>query len=179
MAANAGRKGKPAGLRLIEGRGGGRDSGGREVKPSPGFTRLPPVKPQDMTPKAAEMWDTLIDELQRLQVTKPIDSPALEMACETYSRWHAARQMRIDASARTVTFKAEGGDLVTMTLDSDGAGLLGRNSQGWTTAPWVGVEERAVKEFRAWCSEFGLTPAAESKIGGGGDDGADNPFGGG
>lgn len=163
MAANAGRKARPHGLKVIEGRGNGKDSGGREIKPPPGFTRLPPAKPEGMSPQAAELWDQLVDELQRLQVTKPIDGPALEMACETYARWHAARQMRIDHA------RSEAGT----------EGLLSVNSQGLTTAPWVGVEERAAKEFRAWCSEFGLTPAAESKIGGGGDDGADNPFGGG
>jgi P27 family predicted phage terminase small subunit len=161
MAANAGRKPKPHGLRLLEGRGDGRDSGGREIKPPPGFQRLPPPKPEGMSEVAAELWDRIVPELQRLQVTKPIDGPALEMMCETYARWHAARQLRLDR----------------VRDDDPDAGLLAMNSQGKNTAPWVGVEERAAKEFRAWCSEFGLTPAAESKIGGGGDDGDDNPFG--
>jgi P27 family predicted phage terminase small subunit len=178
MAASSGRKSRPHGLKLIEGRGNGKDSGGRDLKPPPGFTRLPPEKPDGMSPTAADLWDRIVPELQRLQVTKPIDGPALEMLCETYARWHAARDMRLDAERRRVAFESEG-KYVEMVLDSDGAGLLGRNSQGWTTAPWVGVEERAAKEFRAWCSEFGLTPAAESKIGGGGDDADDNPFGGG
>jgi P27 family predicted phage terminase small subunit len=155
MAANAGRKSAPATLKLIGGRGDGKDSGGREVKPPPGFIRLPPTKPEYMSSAASAMWDQIVEELQRLQVTKPLDGAALEMACETYARWQAARDMRVSS------------------------GLLARNSQGEVTAPWVGIEERASKEFRAWCSEFGLTPAAESKIGGGGDDGADNPFAGG
>jgi P27 family predicted phage terminase small subunit len=89
---------------------------------------------------------------------------ALEMACETYSRWHDARRVRFE-----------------MALDSEvpGHGLLGVNSQGLVAAPWVGIEERAAKDFRAWCNEFGLTPAAEMKLATTDPKapGDDNPFG--
>lgn len=154
MAANAGRKAAPAGLKLIEGRGKGRDSGGREVKPAPGFRRLPPERPDGLGPAAALVWDQLVGELQRLQLLKPIDGPALQMACEAYVRWQAA----VDQLA------AEG-----MTYTSD-SGLVKLH-------PLVGVAERAAAEYRAWCAEFGLTPAAESKLTAPeSGDGEENPF---
>ena len=43
--------------------------------------------------------------------------------------------------------------------------------------PLVGVVERASAEFRAWCSEFGLSPAAEHKLSSPETDpGEENPF---
>ncbi|GIH76150.1 phage terminase small subunit P27 family [Planobispora longispora] len=155
MAANAGRKAAPAGLKLLEGRGKGRDSGGREVTPPPAFRRLPPERPEDLTEEAAALWEEFVDELQRLQLLKPVDGPALQMACEAFARWKEARRI----------LAIEGMTYVAHT------GLVKVN-------PLVGVVERASAEFRAWCAEFGLTPAAEGKLAtGAGDDGDEgNPF---
>ena len=146
-------KPRPAALRLMEGRGNGRDSGGRKVKDTPTFRRLPPKKPADLSERAAEHWDLLIAELSRLQLVKGTDAGSLAMACETYSRWHHAKSQRIQN------------------------GMLATNSQGQVTAPWVGIEERAAKDYRAWCSEFGLTPSAEMALGRViENDDKDNPF---
>lgn len=157
MTANAGRKPAPRKLQLLNGRAPGRDSGGREVKPTPGFRRMPPDKPAGLSPDASRMWDLFVAELSRLQLTKPIDGPALEVGCETYARWKQAKRARLKLRGR---------------------GLLHMNSQGQAAHPLVGIEERASKDFRAWCSEFGLTPAAEGKLGGQEADGGeeDNPF---
>lgn len=153
--ANAGRKSKPAGLKLVEGRGSGRDSGGRNVKQPPAFRRIPPARPDDLSADAVELWDQIVVELPRLDLLKELDGAALRVGCETYARWREAVRMRQES------------------------GLLATNSQGRVTAPWIGIEERASKEFRAWCAEFGLTPAAEMKLATGADGGAedDDPFG--
>lgn len=155
MAANTGRKSAPTGLKLLEGRGKGKDSGGREVKPAPAFRRLPPTKPEDLTPAAAELWQEFVAELQRLQLLAPIHGPALEMACEAYARWKDAKE-RLGFTG--------------MTYTSD-TGLV-------KTHPLVGIVERASAEFRAWCAEFGLSPAAESKLVAPAKegDGEENPF---
>ncbi|GAA4100869.1 phage terminase small subunit P27 family [Nonomuraea soli] len=155
MAANRGRKPAPAGLKLVEGRGNGKDSGGREVVPPPAFRRLPPERPADLSETAATIWDEFVLELQRLQLLKPVDGPALQMACEAYARWCEGRQL---LAAEGMTYLAPSG----LTK----------------VHPMVGVVERASAEFRAWCAEFGLTPAAEAKLvsPAGDDDGAENPF---
>lgn len=141
MAANAGRKAAPAGLKLLEGRGRGKDSGGREVVPPPNFRRLPPGKPADLSPEADALWDELVGELQRLQLLKPIDGPALQIAVEAFARWkEAGRALAADG----LTYVAP-------------SGLVKVN-------PLVGVVERASAEFRAWAAEFGLSPAAERKL---------------
>lgn len=155
--AEKGRRGTrvktPARLKVIEGRGNGRDSGGRVITQPPAFKRLPPDKPEGMSEVASTHWDRLVDELARLELLKPVDGGALEMACEAYARWHAAREFRLRN------------------------GILGANSQGTIRNPAVVVEEAAEKAYRAWCHEFGMTPAAESAlVPPESNDADDNPF---
>ncbi|MEV6980020.1 phage terminase small subunit P27 family [Sphaerisporangium sp. NPDC051017] len=154
MAASAGRKSRPPRLKLLEGRGNGRDSGGRPVKPEPGFRRLPPVKPDDLSLDAAALWDLIVDELARLQLIKEIDGAALQVACEAYARWRrASAQLAVEGFTYTAA-----------------SGLVKVN-------PLCGVVERASAEYRAWMAEFGMSPASESKLGASpDDDGDDNPF---
>jgi P27 family predicted phage terminase small subunit len=153
MTASTGRTAAPPNLRLLNGQGEGRDSGGREVAPAPAFRRGKPAKPDTLSADAGWLWDLIIDQWYDVDLLKPLDAASLTVACETYARWQEALRMR----------KAQGLTVI--------------NSQGESTAPWVGIEERAARDFRAWCAEYGLTPAAESKIHGGPDvGGEDNPF---
>ncbi|WNM27542.1 phage terminase small subunit P27 family [Demequina capsici] len=156
--ANLGRKAMPRGLRVLNGSldadGNERDSSGHAIEPEIQFERGDPVKPEGMSPDAEWLWDQVIEQMQGVGVLKPLDGPALEVACETFARWREAKRMRQEQ------------------------GTLATNSQGQVTAPWVGIEERASKEIRAWFAEFGITPAAERNLradSGGGDDDS-NPF---
>lgn len=150
----AGRKAEPVALKLIKGKGNGKDSGGREIKHPPKFHRTAPEKPVDMDGVASDTWDQIVEALEALDVLKEVDGPALRIACETYARWMEARDQRAKR------------------------GITAPTSQGVGVAPWVRVEEAASKEFRAWCAEFGLTPAAEMKLAKDTGDGGteDNPF---
>lgn len=162
VPASAKRKPAPAALRVVNGRGVRRDgretdSGGRPIERGPAFRREAPVKPDGLSPDAAELWDLVCAELETVGLLKPLDAPALEMACETFARWRGAVRLRREH------------------------GVLAVNSQGQVAAPWCGVEERAAREFRSWAAEFGFTPAAEKALArAAGDDGAgggaDNPF---
>lgn len=148
-------KPRPAGLKILEGRGNGRDSGGRVVKPTPGFTRLPPERPEFLTGPAREMWDQVVPELQRLQLLKPVDQAALTALCLTWERLCDARRI----------------------IRRDG--LIIETDRGPVKNPAVGILEAASKELRAWSSEFGLTPSSEGRLGSlipAGDDDDDNPF---
>ena len=150
-----GRKPQPVTLKLINGRGGNKDSAGREVKPAPGFVRLPPEAPDFLPAEARAEWDRVVPELQRLQILKPLDRAALTAYCLIWQRL-------VDAQADIAAGK-----------------LTTRGSQGQLVEhPSVKVALAASKELRAWCSEFGLTPSSESRLSAGkGDDGAqDNPF---
>lgn len=158
-AANAGRKAKPSHLKILDGRGNGRDSGGRTVPEPPKFQRAVPEKPigpdgkVDLSPAAERMWDAIIQELPKADLLKPIDGYALQVGCETFARWYEAKRLR---------------------LLQPNFGLLAKTSQGMGVSPLVRVESEASREFRAWCAEFGLTPAAEVKLAASVDPGGDN-----
>lgn len=150
----AGRKPAPAALQLVKGRREGKDSGGRPIKHPPKFKRQAPDKPADLSGAASEVWDVIVNVLEELDILKTVDGPALRIACETYQRWRTARDLRMEH------------------------GVTSQTSQGVGVAPWVRVEESAGRDFRAWCTEFGLTPSAEMKLAkdASGDGDGDNPF---
>lgn len=156
--ASAGRTPRPAHLRILTGRGVRKDglptdSGGRPIQPTPNFGRGVPDKPEGLSGDASWLWDRVVEQMTTIGLLKPVDAAALEVACETWARWREASRHRHEN------------------------GLLGKNSQGVVAAPWIGIEERASKDFRAWAAEFGLTPAAERHLPNeGATDGGDNPF---
>jgi len=157
--ANAGGPKLPNHLRLLNSRderkdGTPTDSGGRPIVSGPNFERKAPEKPEWLSPDAEWLWDQVVEQMATIGMLKPLDGPALEMACETWGRWKQALELR----------RTQGATMETAT--------------GTRAAPWVGMEERAGKEFRAWCSEFGFTPAAERNLASQGEAGQDddNPF---
>lgn len=164
MAANAGRKSRPSTLKLVEGRGNGRDSGGRVVKEPPAFVRLPPEPPAWLGELARAEWERVVPELQRLQLTKPVDAAALAAYCEM-----------VELFARATEEVHENG----LTVPNTSVRKDGTEATWFTANPAVAVQRNAQAAIRAWCAEFGLTPAAEAKVGrpeGDSGQGDDNPF---
>lgn len=146
-------KPKPAHLKLIEGRGNGRDSGGRKVAETPKFRRLPPEAPDWLPDEARAEWERVVPELARIELLKPVDRAALTAYCLAWDRMVEAQ--------RVVTEE----------------GVIGENSQGRVRHPAVAVVEAASKELRAWAAEFGFTPSAENKLSvREADDAEDDPF---
>jgi P27 family predicted phage terminase small subunit len=133
-------KPRPAALKLIEGRGNGRDSGGRVVPEAPKFKRLPPAAPEWLPHAAKAEWDRVVPELARLDLTKPADRASLTAYCLAWDR------------------------LVQAQALINKEGVLGVNSQGVVRHPAVAVAEAASKELRSWAAEFGLTPSAEARL---------------
>ncbi|WP_354596085.1 phage terminase small subunit P27 family [Streptomyces sp. JL1001] len=150
-----GRTAKPAGLKLIEGRAAGRDSGGRKVNTGPEFRRVPPAAPEWLSPEAAAEWGRVMPELSRLDLVKEQDRAALAAYCEAWATFREA----------TETVQREG-----MTIEA---------KQGTLAHPAVGIARAAGRELRSWAAHFGLTPSTEQALArsGGDDDGDEaNPF---
>lgn len=131
---------KPIPLKLIEGRGNGKDTAGREIPKAPNFVRLPPTPPRNLPKEAQNEWKRVVPELSRLELLKPVDRASLTAYCLTWARLMEAQEI----------------------LNAEG--LLHRNSQGVVRHPALAVVEAASKELRAWANEYGLTPAAENRI---------------
>jgi P27 family predicted phage terminase small subunit len=148
-------KPKPPALKLIEGSRPGRDSGGRPVKPTPGFVRLPPQPPEWLPEEARDEWDRVVPELTRLELLKPIDRAVLTAYCLTWARMV---QAYMDVASGNLTTKGSQGQLVKH--------------------PSVMVLESATRELRALAAEFGMTPSSENRLNAGkdGDGHEGNPF---
>ena len=167
-------KAKPPALKLIEGRGNGRDSGGRKIAEAPKFRRIPPTAPDWLPDEAAAEWERIVPELSRLELLKPVDRASLTAYCLTWQRLVDAQKLVTDHQYFEVTRETRDGP---ETDRVNGHGLLGTNSQGVTRAPWIAIIEAASKELRAWAGEFGFTPSAENKLTvQGADDGENDPF---
>lgn len=135
----------PRNLKLLNGIAPGKDSGGRTVAPEIPFKRGPLPKPAGLSPDAEWLWDLVCEQMATVGLLKPLDGPALENVCETFSRFREAVRWRQDH------------------------GLASKNSQGVGVAWWIRIEAEASREFRSWCAEFGLTPASEKHLGAGED----------
>ncbi|MCY4726710.1 phage terminase small subunit P27 family [Nocardioides sp. STR2] len=145
---------EPANLRLLKGRGDGRDSGGRKVEQGPGFKRTPPHPPIWLEGEALDVWRRITPELTRLDLLKEGDAEVLATYCETW----------VDFVEATATIKREG-----YYIDA---------RQGTLKHPAVGIKHAAAKELRAIAAHFGLTPSTEQALarGGADDNDAENPF---
>jgi P27 family predicted phage terminase small subunit len=154
-SAASGRKGIPRNLKLLNGRGPGVDSGGRPIEPPLPFERGPLVKPDHLSDDASWLWDLVVAQMAGIGLLKPLDAASLEAVCEVFARLREAVRVRQEQ------------------------GLEDRNARGNPVAGWwVRVESEASREFRSWCAEYGLTPAAEKNLKSGDHDGGitENPF---
>lgn len=148
-AANAGRKARPTNLKLLEGRGRGRDSGGREVKDAPSFVRLPPERPEELGPIARAEWDRVVPELSRLKLLTPNNRASLAAYCEMWETF-----------VRATKHVHENG----LVVENRSVKKDGTESTWFTANPAVTVQRNAQAALRAWAPEFGLTPASEGKV---------------
>lgn len=148
------RAAKPAALRLVEGRGNGRDSGGRKVTDGPAFKRVPPSPPEWLSDEAVEEWNRVVPELTRLNIVKAEDRAVLATYCETWAEFRSA----------TLALQAHG----SLTIDA---------KQGEIPHPAVAIRRNAGHRLQLLAREFGLTPSSEQSLAKESDDGDDdNPF---
>ncbi len=148
----SGKKPKPPQLKAVNGRRPGKDAGGRDIPESPAFEKTVPECPDDLAEDAQDLWHRIVPEFVRLGLLRNLDADALRSCCESYAKLREATRMRHEH------------------------GLVAQTAQGQSVAPWVRVEDQASKEFRQWCSEFGLTPAAAAKLAQPSKPGENEPF---
>ncbi|MEU9199008.1 phage terminase small subunit P27 family [Streptomyces sp. NPDC048332] len=158
-----GRTAQPAALKLLTGRGDGRDSGGRTILPPPAFRRLPPKPPTWLSREAAAEWRRVVPGLQRLDLLKEEDRAMLAAYCETWSVFVTA--------TRLVTL--EGLTVQQITNRPDGS-----STEKTVPNPAVAIARNAGRELRGFAAQFGLSPSSEQALARGADDGSeeDNPF---
>jgi P27 family predicted phage terminase small subunit len=131
----------PTHLKLVTGNPGKRAMPKNEPKPK----RKMPARPPHLSEGAKKAWNQLSKLLFRMGVLTEADGFALEQLCETRAEILEAQQtIAEEGRYQHVTTKA-GGEMIRLH-------------------PAVTQKGDAERRYRAWLNEFGLTPAARSKV---------------
>ena len=134
---------KPTKLRILEGNPSKRPLPKNEPEPDPTMPQCPDWLMDD----AKHEWKRVAPELNRIGLLTIIDQTALAGYCQSYARWKKAEE-EIKLLKNTIyPLKDEGG-----------------NIKGFQQYPQYGIVNQCLKQIRAFCSEFGLTPAARAKM---------------
>lgn len=136
----AGRRPTPTALKLVKGNPGKRAANKREPKPK----REIPSCPAHLDDSGKVAWGRMSVLLDRMGVLTEADSFALERLCDCYTDILECRKL-VERDGRTYTTLSEGGVLIK-------------------TNPAVTQLRAADAQFKSYLIEFGLTPAARSKV---------------
>lgn len=137
----AGRRPAPTELKLVRGNPGKRPINKNEPQPA---KRIPSA-PDHLSPDGQVAWGRLTVLLDRMGVLTEADGFALERLCDCYSEILALRDV-IGEQGRTYETTSTQGELV-----------LKAN-------PAVAMLADVDRRFKSYLVEFGLTPAARSKV---------------
>ena len=136
-----GRRPKPTHLKIVSGNPGKRALNKREPKPR---REIPPC-PTHLNDASKVAWRRLAEMLHRIGILTEADALALERLCDCYADILACREL-IGRDGRTYT-----------TVTAQGDTLIKGN-------PAVAQLRAADAQFKSYLVEFGLTPAARSKV---------------
>ena len=133
----AGRKPKPTAIKVLEGNPGKRKLNENEPKP---VMKAPPC-PQWLEPEAKKEWRRLAKALEAMGVLTEADMAAFAGYCQYYARWKEAEERITDR------------------------GLVIRTPSGYPQqVPYISIAQQYLKLMQQFAEQFGLTPAARSRI---------------
>lgn len=137
----AGRRPTPTALRLVKGNPGKRAINKKEPKPR----RQIPRCPAHLDPSGKRAWKNLVKLLDGMTVLTEADGLALARICDCYTDILECRKL-IKRDGRTYK-----------TFDQNGNELIKNN-------PAVSQLRAADAQLKSYLVEFGLTPAARTKL---------------
>ena len=138
----AGRKPKPTRLKVITGNAGKRPLNKKEPTPRAVGAAHPPAHLSEIAKSA---WKECAKMLLSCGLLGNIDELAFEQCCEAYAE---LRELRADIQERGRY----------QTVETQTGSMLEK------ARPQVAMYADADRRFRAWCSEFGLTPSARTRL---------------
>lgn len=141
-----GRPPKPTALKVLEGNPGKRPLNQHEPKPKP----ISPKCPAWLDKEAKKMWKDLAPKLERLGLLTVIDGAALAAACQRWACFVDCEKI----------IQKEGYVMEIERFDKQGNSIGIYEQQ----RPEVSIGRQALADFRAFCTEFGMTPASRSRI---------------
>ncbi|MEM8738272.1 MAG: phage terminase small subunit P27 family [Planctomycetota bacterium] len=124
-------------MKRLDGDPGKRGINPREAKPDTTAPRCP----THIKGEARKEWKRIVPLLHAAGLLTAIDRNAIEAHCECYARW---------IEAETQLKKT---------------GLVVKAPSGYPMqSPYLAVANTAMKQMRGWLAEFGMTPAARTRI---------------
>jgi P27 family predicted phage terminase small subunit len=135
--ATRGRKPKPTALKILEGNPGKRPLNDKEPQPE----KKAPRCPSWLEPEAKKEWKRMAKTLETIGVLTQIDKAAFAGYCQAYARWKEAEEF---LSKHGTIFKTPSGYIQQV--------------------PQVSIAQTYLKVMKDFCSEFGLTPSARTRI---------------
>lgn len=137
---------KPAVLKLIQGNPGRRPVNLDEFRPAVSIPKAPKHVREDKD--AFLEWKRITAELAKYGLVSEVDRAALTFYCVSWARHCEAERMIAKAAAA-------GG----------GSGLFVKTPNGFPVqSPWVAVSNKAMEICRVFLAEFGMTPAARTRV---------------
>jgi P27 family predicted phage terminase small subunit len=148
---------KPTQIKLVTGNPGRRPLNMKEPVGKPGI----PEAPLWVSEKAKASWPYIAGLLVDMGVLAVNDAIGLEALCEAYAEVREAREslkrpITLTDSEGNSYEVAKGGELVYVTVGKGGPMIRVR--------PEMAVIADADRRLRACLAEFGLTPAARSRV---------------
>ena len=129
-------------LKLLAGNPGKKRLNTREPQPPTGA----PHRPDWLSEEARKVWKRLVPQLRAMRILTVVDADALAAYCHTFVRWREAE------------------DFIT----KHGSVYPIRDDQGRVKCmqqfPQVAIARNHLLAMRAYQQEFGLTPAARSRV---------------
>jgi len=139
--ARMGRPPKPTALKLLEGNPGKRPLPESEPKPVP----TAPKRPAWLTGEGKKMWERLAPQLEALGLLTQIDGEAFAAVCQCWKTFVECQRH----------LKKHG--LTYVYINTLGA-------ENEIERPQVKIGQKALDQFKSFCSEFGLTPSSRTRI---------------
>lgn len=145
---------KPTKLRVLEGNPGKVKLNRNEPKP-PTPTDL--RAPAHLDRYARDEWRRIVSQAAVMGYAVT-DVGGLEMACDSYSEW---RRAKLKCRDRVVRHKGEGGKVSRVPI----SGLVQESgANGLVPSAWFSIARQAKQSYLRFMSEFGLSPAARTRI---------------
>ena len=135
--ATRGRKPTPTAIKELEGNPGKRALNEREPKPQ----KKAPACPKWLEDEAKKEWRRLAKQMEQLGILTQVDMAAFAGYCQAYARWKEAEE-----------FITQHGSIL-------------RTKSGYVQpVPQVSIAQTYLKIMNRFAEQFGLTPAARSRI---------------
>lgn len=135
----AGRPAKPTALKELAGNPGKRRLNKDEPKPQ----HKKPSCPKHLVGEARREWNRMAKQLFDLGLLTEVDRAALAGYCQAWARWVQAEE-----EMRKPTFQ-----------------MIKETDSGYpVVSPWMGIANQAMKQMLRFLTEFGMTPAARSRV---------------